>query len=467
MLDFARDPQPIRNHLAILLVLLALRWPKLFTMPSRQSPISEGRNYRYYVLVILILGGILNIADRLILSILLEDIKAEFALSDTQIGLITGLAFTVFYVAFSIPIAWLADRKSRKTIIALSIATWSLMTAISGAATGFWTLFIARMGVGVGESGSGPAGLSLLADYFRKNELGRAMGFNTIGATVGTATGLMAGGYLADLYGWRMAFVVLGVPGIVLASIMFFTVKEPQRGRFYPEAMAPIKSESWREARASLFVTLASLINNTIYFRVTLAFGLMNVVGYGFATWLASIMLRKFDISTADVGFYLGLSFILGGIPGPILGGYLTDYLVKRNPKWRGWIPAIATLLSLPLFYLGVTSTTIWWFLGFFSLAYLTFLITQAPTLSLIQLAVKPNERAMAVAIALLVNNLIGQALGGFLIGWASTSLTPSLGPLALGNAVMGISVLFGTLGALAYAWSAKAIKHDFEGGRH
>ncbi len=434
-------------------------------MEMNEGPVGEARHYRYYVIAILTIGGILNIADRLILSILLEDIKAEFTLTDTQIGLITGLAFTAFYVTFGIPIAWLADRKNRKTIVALSIATWSLMTAICGAATGFWSLFIARMGVGVGESGSGPAGLSLLSDYFRKHELGRAMGVTTLGATIGTATGLMVGGYFADLLGWRMAFVALGVPGIVLAMIVFLTVKEPERGRFYPKHQSAAKSESWREARASWLATLGSLLSNRLYIGVTLAYGCMIVIGYAFATWLASIMLRNFTVSTADVGFYLGLAFILGGIPGPVLGGILTDRLVSLNPKWRAWLPALATLLCLPIFYLCLTTASFWWFLGIFSLGYLIFLIAQPPTLSLLQLAVKPDERAMAVAIAMLFNNLIGQALGGFLIGLASTNLAPSLGSMSLNYAVLAVSVCFGIPAAILYVWTARAIKPDFETG--
>jgi predicted MFS family arabinose efflux permease len=423
----------------------------------------ESRLYRNYVLAALTTGGVLNIADRLILSILLEDIKKAFALTDTEIGLITGLAFTAFYVIFGIPIAWLADRKNRKTIIALSIATWSLMTALCGAATGFWTLFFARMGVGIGESGSGPAGLSLLADYFRRNELGRAMGFNSLGPTIGTAAGLMIGGYFASLLGWRMAFVVLGVPGIIFALIVFLTVKEPVRGRYSPEPVTTPKSESFRDGLQSWLATLASLSKNKLYVAVTLAYAFMIVIGYAFATWLASIMLRNFQVSTADVGFYLGLAFLLGGIPGPLLGGFLTDYLVTLNPKWRAWLPALATLLCLPVYYLCLTSSSFWWFLGMFSCGYLLFLIAQPPTISLLQLAVKPDQRAMAVAVAMLFNNLIGQALGGFLIGLTSTSLASSLGTMSLSYAVMGISVGFGIPGVLLYLWAAQRIRPDFD----
>jgi predicted MFS family arabinose efflux permease len=432
-------------------------------MERSLSSETESPNYRYFVLATLMMGGVLNIADRLILSILLEDIKAEFAFTDTQIGLITGIAFTFFYAIFGIPIAWLADRKNRKTIIALSIATWSLMTALCGVATGFWSLFIARMGVGVGESGSGPAGLSLLADYFRRHELGRAMGVSTLGATLGTAVGLMVGGYFADLLGWRMAFVALGVPGIMFALFVYLTVREPPRGRYYPEAIAPPKKESFRQGLGSWIATIKSLLQNRLYVGVTLAYGFMIVIGYAFATWLASIMLRNFDVSTADVGFYLGLAFVLGGIPGPLLGGFLTDFLVKRNPKWRGWLPAIATLACLPIYYLCLTSTSFWWFLGLFSCGYLVFLIAQPPTLSLLQLTVRPDQRAMAVAVAMLFNNLVGQALGAFLIGLASTSMAASLGTKSLSFAVLWVSVVFGICAAMLYVWTASNIKSDFE----
>ena len=168
-------------------------------MPDPTTEADEPGTYRWYVLAMLVATGIFSVADRLVLSILLEDIKAEFALSDTQLGLLTGVAFSLFYVAFGFPFARLADRRTRKTIIAAALALWSLMTMLCGAAAGFWSLFVARMGVGVGEAGSGPAGQSLLADYFRRHELGRAMGFLTLGSTLGTAVGLIAGGVLANL----------------------------------------------------------------------------------------------------------------------------------------------------------------------------------------------------------------------------------------------------------------------------
>jgi predicted MFS family arabinose efflux permease len=409
------------------------------------------RGYRYYVLAVLTLVSILSIADRLILSILLEDIKAEFALSDTQMGLLSGVAFTVFYVTFGMPIARLADRSNRKNIIAAAVAAWSLMTALCGAAIGFWTLFLARMGVGIGEAGGTGSGSSIIADYFHRHELSRAMGILTLGSTLGTAAGLMIGGFFADLVGWRMAFVALGIPGIALGLIVYFTIKEPVRGRLFTPTDGP-------DRQVGVAATLRELAANKIYARVTLAYGLQIVIGYAFATWLASIMARKFEISTGDIGFYLGLAFILGGIPGPLLGGYLADRLARRNPRWRAWLPAIAAVGCLPIYALSLMSNEFWTFLGLFSLGYLVFLLMQPPTLALLQLSVPPSQRAFGVSVALVFNNVLGQAVGAFVIGLMSDALLPSYGPLSLGYAVLATSVIFGVPAAVAYLWTAAAI---------
>ncbi|WP_421849800.1 spinster family MFS transporter [Novosphingobium sp.] len=408
----------------------------------------EHRHYRQLVLAVITFGGMLNIADRLILSIMIEDIKHAFSLTDTEIGLVTGFAFTLLYVVCGLPLAWLADRMSRPLIISLSIATWSLMTALCGTATGFWTFFLARMGVGIGESGSGPAGTSLLTQTFKGHELGRAMGIYFLGPTLGTAAGLMLGGVLAHAVGWRMTFLLLGIPGVLFAMFVYFTVKEPG-GRPVPPKV------SVAEGMAAWLAGIHALLANRVFLAASAAFGCMIVTGYGFATWLAAIMLRNFAVSTADVGFYLGLAFVLGGIPGPLLGGYLTDWLVQRDARWRAWLPAFATLACLPIYLAALQSTNFWTFLGLFSCGYLVFLTAQAPTVSLIQLAVRPDERAMAMAVAMIFNNFIGQALGLFLIGLASTTLTPMFGTKALTWAVIGVSAAFAVPAALFYLYAA------------
>jgi predicted MFS family arabinose efflux permease len=413
---------------------------------------AESPTYKYYVLAILTTASLLSVADRLVLSILLEDIKAEFGLNDTQLGLLAGLAFTFFYVTLGIPIARFADLRNRKKIVAVAITVWSAMTALCGVATGFLTLFLTRLGVGVGEAGGGPAAFSILGDYFQKHELARAMGILTLGATLGTVTGLMAGGYFAGLFGWRMAFVMLGLPGVAIGAIIYFTVREPPRGR-YSEGPAHDNE------RETLSQTARSLASNKVFWRVSLGWAMITSIGYAIAIWLAPIMLRNFEVSTSEVGLYLGLAFALGGIPGPILGGYLTDYLTGRfSPKWRGWLPAVAAIACLPAFWLCLTATSFWPFLGFFALGYAIFLLNQAPTLSLLQTFVKSGERAFALSIALLLNNIIGQALGPAVVGILSDALVPVYGVKGLNYAVMILCAAAGFLATAIYLWAAAAL---------
>ncbi|MFM7348105.1 MAG: MFS transporter, partial [Erythrobacter sp.] len=190
--------------------------------------------YRWYVLALFTATSAFSVADRLVFGILVQDIKAEFGLSDLQLGLLGGLAFSLIYVLAGFPAARLADRSTRKTIVAAAIAFWSLLTAACGLATGFWTLFLARTGVGVGEGCSGPSSQSVIADYFPRSELAKAMGYLTIGASMGTAGGLIIGGQLAEIFDWRWAFILMGLPGLVLGGVIYFTVREPVRGRYAP-----------------------------------------------------------------------------------------------------------------------------------------------------------------------------------------------------------------------------------------
>lgn len=426
--------------------------PDLITKePSKEQEASEGPRYRYYVLGLMTLAAMFSIADRLVLSILLEDIKAEFMLSDTELGLLTGFAFTVFYVLVGFPIARLADRSNRKNIIAASLALYSAMTALCGAAIGFWTLFLARMGVGVGEGGAGPPTVSLLADYFKKDELARAMSVHTLGAVFGTGFGLIAGGILASYFGWRMAFVLLGLPGLLLGLVVYLTVKEPPRGRFTPKRL--------NKAQSGMMNTLGSFMKNAVLMRTCIAWALVTTIGYAMAIWLAPIMLRNFELETANVGLILGLTFIVGGIPGPILGGILVDWLSKYDVRWRAWIPAIGAIGCLPLYYLCLTAGSLTAFLGFFVVGYFIFLFQNGPSIAIMQTYVSSGERAMAIAFALLLNNIFGQAIGPFVIGVISDALAPTYGSESLNVAVLGTCLVAGVLAFGFYIWAGAAIK--------
>lgn len=414
--------------------------------------------YRYYVLIILTVVSMINIMDRLIMSILLEDIKAEFTMTDTQLGVLAGLAFALFYALMSIPIARWADVSNRKNILAAALIIWSGMTALCGTATGFVSLFLARLGVGIGEAGGSPPSYSIIADYFKPSERARAMGVYITGAVLGTGGGLIVGGLLGEWLGWRMTFFVLGVPGILLGILLYFTVKEPPRGRY------DAGDDAAKQA-TDLKRTLKSLAGNKVYVRVSVSFAMLTMVGYAMALWLAPILLRNFDVSLGEVGLYLGTTYIVGGIPGPLIGGYLTDYMVKLDARWRAWIPAIFILSSVGTFWFCLSADTLWEFLGFFALTYALFMIPQGASLSMLQSSVGSGERALGTSFALLINSMVGLAIGPLLIGLLSDTLAPTYGAKSLNYALMTVCGTAAVIAALCYFWTSRAMspESDFD----
>jgi MFS family permease len=414
---------------------------------------TEKRNYKWYVLGLLTVVSMFSIADRLVFSILLEDIKAEFAFSDFQIGLLGGLAFAATYVIIGFPAARLADRSVRKNIVAGAISFWSVMTALCGLATGFWTLFLARTGVGVGEGCSGPASQSLVSDYFPRDELAKAMGFLTLGATMGTAGGLIVGGQLNEMFGWRYAFILMGLPGLLIGLFMYLTVREPSRGR-YAATDAQIEQQP-------LGVTLRSLFSNRVFMGLAIGWAAQIMIGYALAFWMAAVMIRNFEISTGDVGLYLGTAFLIGGIPGPILGGYLAEWLTKRDERWRAWLPGVVSFGCVVPLAMSLSSGAFWPFLIWFALAYAIYVASQAPILSGIQAAVEPSQRGFAVAVALFFNNLVGQAAGLSIIGAISDQLAPAYGVSSLGIAVFAVCLVSGIAAMAIFAWTAAQMRRS------
>jgi predicted MFS family arabinose efflux permease len=417
-------------------------------MASTPAPTTETSSaYRWYVLGLLTLTSAFSVADRLVFGILVEDIKAEFQLSDFQLGLLGGAAFSLIYVIAGFPAARLADRSVRKNIVAAAISFWSLMTAACGLATGFWTLFAARTGVGVGEGCSGPSSQSIVADYFARHELAKAMGFLTVGASMGTAGGLIIGGQLAEMFNWRWAFVLMGLPGVLIGAVIYFTMREPQRGRYAPPGTDM--------AQLPLGRTIRSLVTNRVFMGLALGWAVQIMIGYALAFWMAAVMLRQFPISTGDVGLYLGFTFFLGGIPGPILGGYLTHWLTLRDERWRAWLPGLVSLGCVVPLALSLSSSGFGAFLGWFGLAYGIYAASQAGIMSGIQAAVEPASRGFAVAIALFFNNLVGQAIGLAVVGAVSDALVPSQGDSSLAVAVFGVCLVSGVLSLAIFAWTA------------
>lgn len=412
--------------------------------------------YRYYVLIMVTLVSMINIADRLIMSILMEDIKADFQLSDTQVGLLVGLAFALFYALMSFPIARWADIGNRKNILSLAVILWSGMTALCGAAAGFYSLFLARLGVGVGEAGGSPPTYSLIADYFKPSERARAMGVYMVGAALGTGGGLIIGGILGEMLGWRKTFLVLGIPGVLLGVLFFFSVKEPQRGRL------DAGGEKDKQAQA-IKKTLKSLAANSIFIRISMSFAMLTMIGYAMAFWLAPIMLRNFDIPLSKVGLYLGLTYIAAGIPAPLIGGYFTDYMAKRDARWRAWIPAIAIIIVAVALWFCVMASSFEVFISCFVVAYFVFMIPQGATLSVLQSSLGAGERAVGSSFALMINSLMGAALGPLLVGMLSDSLSAEYGVKSLNYALIWVCIGASIIGCFYYLWTAQAMSAELE----
>lgn len=362
-----------------------------------------------FVVGLLCLTNLLSYLDRTALSILLPPIRSEFALSDTQLGVLTGIAFAAFYAVAGIPIAYLADRWSRTSIVSISVTAWSIATMLTGAATSFFTLFLARMGTAVGEAGALPPSHSLFSDLFPPEKRAGVLAIHSAFGPIGTFLGLAAGGWLAVEVGWRWTFIVFGLPGIMVALLVYVFVKEPIRGASDHDQTAdsPVK-----------FLTVLKILSGKLsYVYVMFALAIGTFVVTGLVQWLPSYFVRSFALTTIEVGRYYGLAFGGGSFLGMVMGAGLANILTKRDLRWTMWIPCISYLLVFPL-YLGVLLSdsfllAIWLVAIAATIAGLGY----GPVWAAIQNVVPSSMRATATAIALFGANLIGGGLGPLMVG--------------------------------------------------
>ena len=407
---------------------------------------------RSYALGILVVVYTFNFIDRQILSILLESIKTDLDLSDTSLGFLTGFAFALFYATLGIPIAKYADKGNRRNLIALSLGIWSFMTALSGLAQNFFHLLFARIGVGVGEAGCSPPAHSMIADYFPANKRSTALGIYSLGIPFGIMFGLFAGGWINEVFGWRLAFFVVGIPGILLAFIFRFTVKEPIRG----QAEGKVASEK----QPSIYETVSYLIKKRSFRHLVFAAALAAFVGYGAITWLPSFFQRSYGMQTSDVGWYLGLILGIPGGLGIFLGGYLSDYFGAKDIRWSLWIAAIAMALTVPFnvyVYLSPTATM--------SLLWLIIPVAlgnfyQAATFSQTQGIVELRMRSVAAAILLFIINIIGLGFGPQSVGIVSDLLNSEYGKDSLRYSLL-IFAFLKLWCAFHYYMAGKYLKED------
>lgn len=410
-------------------------------------------SYRRYVLGLLAVVYVFNFMDRQILAILLQPIKEDLILSDTQLGLLSGIAFALFYVTLGIPIARLADRYNRVNIISFSIFLWSLMTALCGFAGNFLHLLLARIGVGVGEAGCTPPAHSLLSDYFSSEKRSSALGVYSLGLPIGSFLGILTGGWVAQLYGWRAAFLVVGVPGLLLALLVRFSVREPARGLADGRTPQTAKPPPVREV-------IGFLWKRKTFVHITLATSLLAFTGFGTGTWIPPFLIRSHGMALGEVGTSLALLTIIAGVAGTLGGGFLGDRLAQRDLRWYVWLPVVFMLAGIPFSIAGLLVANKYLALTLWLLPTLSFYVYVGPVMALIQRMARLRIRAMSVAIFFFFTNMIGMGCGPLVIGWVSDLTNRFFGEESLRYALM-IGVVFVVWASVHYLLAARSIVND------
>lgn len=420
--------------------------------PSKPRPGGKPSvNYRRYVLFLLTMVYALNFIDRQILVVLSESIKVDMNLSDSQLGLLTGFAFAIFYVSVGIPIARLADNGNRKNIVAAAITVWSGMTALSGFTQNFWQLLLARIGVGVGEAGGSPPSHSILSDYYPAKERGRAMSIYSMGAYLGVLIGFGVGGWINQHYGWRVAFFAVGIPGLVIAALVRYTIREPIRG---------LADGNTQTQQSDFKHTLNTLWQLQSFRYFSIGGGFAAFCSYGIGNFLPSFLVRSHDFSAAQVGSSLMLVAGVGGALGTYLGGYFADKFGNKDMRWYLWVPAIPAILG-PLLIVAAmfTPDSTLALTGIFFATVIGALYL-GPTIALTHTLVSPSSRAMASAILFVILNLIGMGLGPLSTGIISDALAPTMGADSLRYAISAVSFV-GFLSMACFYMAAKKLPED------
>jgi multidrug resistance protein len=428
--------------------------------PGAVTPSAEfSVAYRNYALFILMLAYTMNFVDRQILSILLQPIKLELDLSDTQLGFLSGLTFAIFYATLGIPIAMWADRSSRRNIVSLALTIFSGMTVVCGFVTSFAHLAIARIGVGIGEAGSSPPSHSMIADMFPPEKRASAMGIYSMGINLGILVGFLVGGWVSQWYGWRAAFFIVGAPGLVVALLVRFTLKEPARG--HADGLTAQGS-----AAAPKVAEVFKLLWSQKSFRhLSVGAGLVALNGYAAVTWLPAFLMRSFDMSPGAIGTWLALIIGIAGGAGTFLTGYIADRMGKRDVRWNFWIVTIWMIVAFPVtvaMYLSGNQTHVLWLFilpAFVGSCYI------APVLAMTQALVTVRMRAQASAILFLILNLIGMGLGPQLTGIVSDLYEPAYGQESLRYALLTIS-LVSLWAAVHFVVGGRTLKADIERAR-
>ena len=413
--------------------------------------------YKTYMLIVLLVTLAFSYTDRLALGLVLQNIKSELHLSDTELGLLTGVAFGLFYSVMGIPIARRADRGNRITIITITTALWSVMVALMGAASSFVQLALVRVGVAVGEAGCVPPAHSLIADYYGRAERPRAVGVYMLGAPLSTLIGFFGAGWLNQLYGWRVMFVVLALPGLAVAALAGLTLKEPRRA-LAAKAQATPEQPSLKE----VFSTLWAI---PTFRRVLLAYSVAIFFSSGLNQWLPTFFIRSHGLKTGELGTLFTVCFGLTGFVGIYGGGALASRFAPNNERLQLRILAVLTAALIVLRPLSFLAPSTFWSFALMTVAAMAVYVGEGPMFAIFQTLVPARMRAQSIAIIYLCANLFGMGLGPLAVGALSDSMHHWAGDASLRYAM--VAVCPGYLWVIWQLWRAsQSVAADLESGR-
>lgn len=420
------------------------------TEPDAQFEPSNA--YSNYVLGLLFLVYVFNFVDRQILSVFLGPIQDDLGVSDTVMGFLTGFAFVLFYTMAGIPIARWADTGSRRFIIATGLAVWSLLTAATGMVRNVTELTLARIGVGIGEAAGTPPAHSLISDYFPLERRATALSIYSMGIYIGSAVAFIFGGVMRSMFEWRVAFIAVGLPGLLLALLVRFTIQEPPRGL---AEVGPVNDDMPTMKEVARY-----LMQRRSFLYLVAAVSCQSLPGYGFLVWGYTFLSRVHEMDPVAIGTALGLIVGIGGMTGTLLGGWVSDRLGRRDKRWYIWVPALVSLVGVPFaapfLFLENSLAALLSFAVFytFSAMYL------GPVLSMVQAMAKVRMRAVSSSVMLFIVNLVGLGVGSQLVGILNDYFQASYGTDGIRYSLLILAGV-GWLSAPLFLLASRHLKAD------
>lgn len=406
-----------------------------------------------FSLLLLFIVSIFNYTDRYVIGILLPGIKRDFQLSDTQMGFLTGIAFTFLYVLAGIPIARLADKYSRKALVCISLALWSLTAALGGLARNFVQIALMRTLVGLGEAGASPPSYSLISDLYPARQRATAMSIYLAGSPAGIVLGFILGGWLTQQYGWRVALIGLGLPGLLYAIALTFLLKEPERGRTDAASMS---ERSLVRSRG-----VWSLLRMPTFWHAAVGTGFYNALIIAYVNWLPSFFVRSHGLSIKQTGLLLALVVGPTQFVGVMIGGYVADRLGKRDVRWYMRCPAAAVLVAMPLFMLSLVAGSVALTSILLALPLFIGAMQSSPPFAVTNSLVDAHARSVASAVLILVINVISGGVGPLAVGVISDSVAPTLGMGSLRQALLIVTPVFCLLASALFLIAGQYICVD------